>query len=561
LGRRHRVGRAQLLDRGVSRISRIRERGRDTRPATGQRPRSLDPARGWGPRRYLVAPTKGALVRIIADAVLINIALGAAFVTRLLVIASQESERFPSSSERLSESISAFLTYGPPITLISLIVFHVCGFYTPGGAYRGRYKALVILQAVSVAFLVSGSLLYVLTDAQVWFPRSVWLTGWLLSLLLVGGARLWSSLLRSAFNTESDVKLDVRAAADQRILVLGGAGFLGSALTRELLRRGRHVTVMDALVYGDEALTELNEDPRFRLIKGDLRDIESVIRALQHVDAVVHLGGLVGDPACDLDEKLTLEINLAATRLLGEAARGFGIDRFIFASSCSVYGASHEILSEGSPLSPISLNARTKIDSESVLLELENEDFAPTVLRFGTLYGLSPRPRFDLVVNLLAAKAATDGRITIFGGEQWRPFLHVNDGVQAILRALEAPVDVVTGQVFNVGSNSENYRLRDLGDLIRRLVPGVHVDFVDGNGAQPSYQVSFDKIDGLLDYTTSYTVAHGIEEVRDVIRDGRIPDYLEARYSNHKLLSDATTMTAIRDAAMSPLYGARSMHR
>jgi nucleoside-diphosphate-sugar epimerase len=270
-------------------------------------------------------------------------------------------------------------------------------------------------------------------------------------------------------------------------------------------------------------------------------------------NAVVHLGALVGDPACALDEKLALEINLAATRMIAEVARGFGIQRFIFASTCSVYGASDQLLDERSALNPVSLYARTKIDSERVLLALNDDRFAPIILRFATVYGLSPRPRFDLVVNLLAAQAVCEKRITIFGGNQWRPFIHVNDAAEAILKCLEAPLHVVKGQIFNVGSDDQNYQIAQLGDLIKKLIPDVEVIRQGDDTDRRNYRVSFAKIRKHLGFTPRYTVADGILEIKAAIEAGRIRDYRDARYSNYKTLSNEDNITLIRRTRMTSI--------
>ena len=323
---------------------------------------------------------------------------------------------------------------------------------------------------------------------------------------------------------------------------------------RKLLDQGYNVTVLDALIYGDGSIRDLYSRPGFDLIHDDLRNIEAGVRALQYADAVVHLGALVGDPACALDEKLTLEINLAATRMIAEAARGFGVQRFIFASTCSVYGASDQILDERSALNPVSLYARTKIGSERVLLALNDDCFAPVILRFGTIYGLSPRPRFDLVINLLAARAVCDKRITIFGGDQWRPFIHVDDAAEAILKCLEAPLHAVKGQTFNVGCDDQNYRIVQLGDLIKELIPDVQVIHQGEDVDKRNYRVSFAKIHKHLGFSPRRTVAEGILEIKAAIEDGRITDYRDACYSNYKTLSEENNVHLIRQTRMTPLY-------
>lgn len=187
-------------------------------------------------------------------------------------------------------------------------------------------------------------------------------------------------------------------------------------------------------------------------------------------------------------------------------------------------------------------------------LAVNNDRFAPVILRFGTIYGLSPRPRFDLVINLLAARAVCEKRITIFGGGQWRPFIHVDDAAEAILKYLEAPLHAVKGQTFNVGSDDQNYQIAQLGDIIKELIPDVEVIHQGDDVDKRNYRVSFAKIRKHLGFTPRYTVADGILEIKAAIEDGRIRDYRDAHYSNYKTLSDEGNATLIRRTRMTPLY-------
>jgi nucleoside-diphosphate-sugar epimerase len=348
---------------------------------------------------------------------------------------------------------------------------------------------------------------------------------------------------KSAVRTSGNGHRPMGARA--RVTVIGGAGYVGSVLIRAVLDRGYHVTLVDSLLYGDEGINQLYGRPDFELVQDDLREVDAIRRGSRDADAVVHLGGLVGDPACGLDERLTLEINLESTRMIADAVREEGVRRFIFASSCAVYGASEGTLDEGSALDPVSMYARTKMESERVLLGMAGADFAPVMLRFGTFYGLSPRPRFDLVVNLLAAKAVNDGEITILGGDQWRPFVHVEDGSDAIIRCLDAPIDVVTGQVFNVGSDEQNHTLRQVAEIIAAELPGVRVTYEPGAATEANYRVSFGKIRRLLGFVPRRTLAEGVREIAAEIRSGTISDYQATRYSNHKSLMAGGAATLI----------------
>jgi nucleoside-diphosphate-sugar epimerase len=274
------------------------------------------------------------------------------------------------------------------------------------------------------------------------------------------------------------------------------------------------------------------------VIQADFRHLDKVVEAVREVDTVIHLGAIVGDPACAIDEDLTIEINLMATRMIAEVSKGSGVGRFIFASTCSVYGASDQMLDERSALNPVSLYARSKVASEKALLKMADERFSPVILRLGTIYGLSGRTRFDLVVNLLSAKAVVDRQITVFGGDQWRPFLHVDDAAQAILQVLEAPLGLVRSQIFNVGSNEQNYTIKQIGELIQKQVPEAELIHLDDSVDPRNYWVNFHKIDKTLGFSPRWTVELGILQVIDALKTGKVIDYTDSRYSNVKFLTE-----------------------
>jgi nucleoside-diphosphate-sugar epimerase len=208
--------------------------------------------------------------------------------------------------------------------------------------------------------------------------------------------------------------------------------------------------------------------------------------------------------------------------MLAEVARGCGVRRFIFASSCSVYGASEELLDETSRLNPLSVYATTKQDSERILLSAESSKFAPTILRLGTLFGLSPRMRFDLIVNLFVAQAASSGRITVWNGDQWRPFLHVQDAARAFLACLDASPETVSGKIFNVGSPSLNCQIRKLGEEIVRLVPGVRLCSI-ASPDKRNYRVSFDRIARVLGFRCERSLSFGIREIYRSLGANHVP--------------------------------------
>jgi nucleoside-diphosphate-sugar epimerase len=331
----------------------------------------------------------------------------------------------------------------------------------------------------------------------------------------------------------------------RRVCVIGGAGYVGSVLVERLLEEGYDVTVLDALLYGTDGVRHVLDRPGFELVRGDLRDIEAVVAACRFADAVVHLGALVGDPACGLDEELTLQINRDATFTAAAVARGLGIRRFVFASTCSVYGATDDLLGEDSELAPISVYARSKMESEELLLSMAGDGFRPAVLRFGTFYGQSPRERFDLVVNLLTARAVAEGEITIRGGQQWRPFLHVADGAEAILACLRAPAERLDQRVFNVGSDEQNHRLAEVAGIIAQVVPDVRVHFQEAAAEEANYRVSFARIRSALGFVPRHTLSEGIAEIKTVVESGAVGDYTDTKYSNFKAMTTGQAARAL----------------
>ena len=479
-------------------------------------------------------------VRVIADIMIVNAALLFVLGTCCLTLVDVQQVGF-SIPWAWQVTVSLYLKNTVLLTPISLIVFAASGFYTRARAYRGRYKVSMIAQAVSLSYLIFGFVAF-LAPGLISMPRSAWLLAWFLTIVVNVGARLGPYWLRSISQEESRLSTALTSALVptepkvERVLVTGGAGYLGSTLIERLLHLGYNVRVLDCLLYGEHSIRQFYRHPRFELIRGDIRDVDTVVQAAQGMDAVVHLAALVGDPACALDEELTVDVNYRAPRTIARVSRGLGIQRFVFASTCSVYGASDEFLDERSALNPISLYARTKLEAEKELLSMGDGDFAPVILRFATIYGLSPRPRFDLVVNLLTAKAIQEGRVGIFGGQQWRPLVHVRDVSEAIARCLQAPLWNVRRQIFNVGSNEQNYQVAELGRLIQEMVPKARVETIP-NEDNRNYRVCFDKIHNVLNFEPRYTVRDGIQEIVDAYAAGYLCDYRDPSCSNLAYLS------------------------
>jgi len=326
----------------------------------------------------------------------------------------------------------------------------------------------------------------------------------------------------------------------QRVLVTGGAGFIGSHLVGQLLDRGYNVRVLDSFAYGRAGLLPYAGHPRLETLEGDVANLRDVSAAVRDVDGVIALAAIVGDPACNLDPEETSNLNYAATKTLVEACNFYGVRRLVFASSCSVYGASDTtLLTENSRLNPVSLYARTRVLSENIIFDRVTGDLEPVVLRLSTVFGLSPRMRFDLVVNTLTVRAVVDGRIQIFGGDQWRPNVHCRDAATAFVAALETPGAQVAGEVFNVGGEALNHTISAIGDLVAELVGDVEVRHEADAPDKRNYRVSFEKIRERMGFVPTYSVADGIREIAAAVRaDEQLRAYALPIYSNVQALRE-----------------------
>ncbi len=308
-----------------------------------------------------------------------------------------------------------------------------------------------------------------------------------------------------------------------RVLITGGAGYLGTTLSSELLDHGHAVRVLDSLLHGGRPLLHLLGRDGFTFQRGDVRDPEAVRTALTSIDAVVHLAAIVGDPACSAAPVLARAVNLDAPIALFDQARAAGVSRFVFASTCSNYGKMENtdaLATEDHPLRPVSLYAETKVAVERHLLAQAPPSPAVTLLRFATLYGLSARMRFDLTVNEFAMELALGRKLVVFGEQFWRPYVHVRDAARGIRMALAAPLEVVSGRVFNVGATPENHRKLDLVNILRERLPEAEVSFVHKTEDPRDYKVSFDRIQAELGFTITRRVPDGVREVVDAVEAG-----------------------------------------
>ncbi len=339
----------------------------------------------------------------------------------------------------------------------------------------------------------------------------------------------------------------------RKVLLVGGAGYVGSVLAEELLERGYAVKILDRLYYGDYGLREIRD--RVDLVVADMRHLPPDL--LQDVDAVVNLGGLSNDPTAEYNPKANYEMNTLATRTLAEMCRAGGIQRFVFASSCSIYdrGVGKDdndvIQDEDTPVSPKAAYSSSKREAEKILLEMTDDDFCPVILRKGTIYGFSHRMRYDLVVNTFVKFALSQGYLSLhYGGEIWRPLVDVRDVARAYILALQAEEDEVKGQIFNV--SHRNYRISELALRVREALrqtgtdPEVRADY--GYRGVRSYRVSTKKIEHMLGFRPKVSIEESVADMVEKIQRFGYNDFDNPRYYNirwMRLLEEAQRIIEI----------------
>lgn len=321
-----------------------------------------------------------------------------------------------------------------------------------------------------------------------------------------------------------------------KVLVTGGAGYIGSVLVRLLLKDGFEVRVVDSLKFGGEALYDVAQDPSFEFMKGDLRNEAEVEKAVQGVDMIAHLAAIVGDPACSKFPEEAREVNWDASTKLFEKAEKAGVKRFVFASTCSNYGKMADpdsFVDENSELRPVSLYAELKVKFEKFLLEQQKTSkICATALRFSTVYGMSPRIRFDLTVNEFTRNVCVKGEQEIWGPQFNRPYCHVDDLARSVILVLKSPEEKVRGQVFNVGDTKENYSKRMLMEEIQKQIPSAKAIYVEKSEDPRDYRVNCDKIRDELGFTITKRVPDGIREIAKLMQSGIISDPYSEKFRN-----------------------------
>lgn len=321
----------------------------------------------------------------------------------------------------------------------------------------------------------------------------------------------------------------------KNILITGAGGYIGTMMVEHFLAEGHKVTGLDRFYFGVDRLgPEVLNNQRFALLKKDIREITH--ETLKGFDIVIDLAGLSNDPTCDLKPNLTYSINFKGGVNVAEAAKKAGVPRYLYSSSCSVYGhGAGNQLTESSEPNPQSYYAKGKVDVENRLRELTDKSFNVTILRNATVYGLSKRMRFDLVINIMTLKAWKDRRIFVLGGgKQWRPLVHVKDVVRAFEMAMLAPLDKVSSQVFNVGSSEQNYQVFHIANIVKEFLPNTEILQVPDDPDKRTYNVNFDKIKNQLGYQAKYTARDGIREIVEALNYGVLdPDDSRTRTIEH----------------------------
>lgn len=319
-----------------------------------------------------------------------------------------------------------------------------------------------------------------------------------------------------------------------RVLVVGGAGYVGSKLVPHLLEKGYEVTVLDLYIYGKDVL---EKHPNLLEIQGDMRNLSLVDRSLEGCEAVIHLACISNDPSFELNPELGKSINFDAFEPFVALAKKKGVRRFIYASSSSVYGVKEEPnVTEEMSLEPLTDYSKFKAACEQILLKYKDKDFICTILRPATVCGYAPRQRLDVIVNILTNQAYHTGSIKIMGGDQMRPNIHIDDMVDAYLCVLEAPEEKIQGEIFNVGYH--NHTVKEIGEIVAHSVHECKIDVIPTNDNR-SYHISSDKIARELNFVPLRTLNDAVQSLIDAFETGKLPNSLEdKRYFNIKTMNE-----------------------
>lgn len=339
----------------------------------------------------------------------------------------------------------------------------------------------------------------------------------------------FKNIISKSFENNSHIK----------VLIIGGMGYIGSRLTNLLLNKNFSVKVVDNLLYNQNFLSTFEEDQNFEFIQGDICDLNTQLEAVKDVDAVVYLSEIVGDPACKSFPEKSLKTNYLALCALSTLCAHLKISRFIYTSSCSVYGSTTDpslTLKESSQVNPLSHYARMKLESENFLLNIKNNFFHPTILRLGTVFGYSYRQRFDLVVNKFVKDSFLFNRINIQGGKQFRPNIHVDDISEAIVSILDSPLDKINNSIFNLSNGSENKNIIELAEEISSVIKNTKIIIDNKISDNRNYRVSSKKIHDTLGIHANTSIKDGVIDLYNKLKNNKFSDIDSPKYSNIEFL-------------------------
>lgn len=315
------------------------------------------------------------------------------------------------------------------------------------------------------------------------------------------------------------------------VVVFGGAGYIGSSLVPKLLKEGYRVRVYDNFLFSDDGIKNIRSD-KLEIFEADLTNIKTVSYACRDADAVILLAALVGHRVEDINWINVRNVNLFASEIVLQAAIEHGAQRFIFASTGSVYGLQKGLMYETSTPSPVSLYSRLKLRMESRIINAKKRSFHPTSLRIATCHGFSPRMRFDLVVNSMLRDAIFKKKLVIKGGEQWRPLVHVDDAARSFVHCLKAHENLISGGIFNVGHPDQNLSINEVAKTVQKVVPDLEIEIEDAEPDLYDHHLSSKKIEKVLDFTPQWTLERSLRELRDVMIEGHFEDPFSFKYRN-----------------------------
>jgi len=322
----------------------------------------------------------------------------------------------------------------------------------------------------------------------------------------------------------------------RKILVTGGAGYVGSALVPKLLAKGDYVRVIDLYIYGEDVLKVYKGNPNLEEVKGDIRNRELLQKTLSDIDVVIHLACISNDPSYELDPQFGKSINYDAFLDLVKISKDSGVKRFIYASSSSVYGIKEEKnVTEDLPLEPLTDYSKYKVMCEEILMKEQSDEFICVVVRPATICGYSPRMRLDLTVNILTAHAINRGKITVLGGSQKRPNIHIGDITDYYVKLVDIPEDKIAGKIFNAGY--ENYPIIEIAEMVKEIIgENVTVEIQPTNDIR-SYHISSEKIKRELGFEPKKTIKDAVVDIKNAFKSGKIKDWQDINYYNVKKMN------------------------